>query len=96
MVTPKKNNNIYASGLPPDITEEKFIEFFGRAGVIRIDKFSGESKVKIYRNSDGTPKGDGLVSYVNEESLSIAISILNKQEISPGFRVSIEPVIPMF
>jgi len=94
--TPKINSNIYVSGLPPDITQERLQEFFGRAGVIRIDKFSGEPKVKLYRNSDGTSKGDGLISYVKEESLLIAISLLNKQEISPGYRVSIEPVIDIF
>jgi hypothetical protein len=33
---------------------------------------------------------------VKEESLLIAISLLNKQEISPGYRVSIEPVIDIF
>lgn len=90
--TPKKNTNLYISGLPSFITVDAVKEFFSRAGVIRIDKFTGMPKIKLYRDFDNKLKGDGLVSYVNSESLPMAVNMLENQEIEPGFKVHIEPV----
>ncbi|CAG9311006.1 unnamed protein product [Blepharisma stoltei] len=88
---PKVNTNLYVSGLPTDITVEKIIELFSKAGAIRLDKFTGQPKVKIYKDSQGKPKGDGLVSYAHDESVAMAISILQSKEIEPGFRLQLEP-----
>lgn len=90
--TPKINTNLYITGLPPGITTEKMHEFFSKAGVIRIDKFSGEPKIKLYNNAQGTPKGDGLISYAKTESLPLAITMLNGSEIEPGRAITVEPV----
>jgi HIV Tat-specific factor 1 len=36
------------------------------------------------------PKGDGVVSYAREESVDIALEMLNESEIRPGFVVKVE------
>lgn len=69
---------------------QEITEFFAKAGIIRVSGESGQPKIKIYTNPDGTPKGDGLVSYVKEESVVLALEILNEREIRPGFKISIE------
>lgn len=73
---PKINTNIYVQGLPPDITFEEMKEYFSKAGLIRINPETLQPAIKIYRNEDGTCKGDGLVSYKMAESVSIAKDIL--------------------
>jgi HIV Tat-specific factor 1 len=90
--TPKMNTNLYISGLPATITPEILKEFFSRAGVIRIDKFTGLPKIKLYYQ-DNKLKGDALVSYAKPESLTIAVTMLDKQEIVTGYPVHLEPVI---
>ena len=91
--TPKLNTNLYISGLPSHITPEELKDFFSKAGVIRIDKFTGLPKIKLYHGEDGELKGDGLVSYAKPESLTIAVTMLDKQEIKQGFPVHLEPVL---
>ena len=88
---PKVNTNVYISGLPATITEARVAEFFSKAGIIRLDKFTGEPKVKLYKDESGQPKGDALVSYAKEESVLLAITWLNNQEIEPGAVVAVQP-----
>ena len=89
--SPRVNTNVYISGLPLTVTPARLAEFFTKAGIIRLDKFSGEPKVKIYKDESGQPKGDALVSYVKEESVVLAITWLNGQEIEPGVPVTVQP-----
>lgn len=51
--TPRINTNIYIKGLPEDITEEEMAEFFGKAGIIRINQQTLKPTIKIYRSEDG-------------------------------------------
>lgn len=81
---------MYVSGLPPDITDEELREFACKAGVIRIDHQTGKEKIKIYKDDQGIPKGDAAISYAKEESITIALEMLNEKEIKPGFPVKIE------
>lgn len=89
------NTNLYISGLPSQTTPEELKDFFSKAGVIRIDKFTGLPKIKLYHNDQGDLKGDGLVSYAKPESLTIAVTMLDRQEIKPGYPVHLEPVLPL-
>lgn len=89
---PRINTNLYINGLPSDVNPDELLQFVSKAGVVRLDKFTGEPKLKLYRNEDGTMKGDGLISFLKIESVELAMTILNKQEIRPGFRVRVEPV----
>lgn len=89
--SPRVNSNVYISGLPLTITPARLVEFFTKAGVIRLDKFSGEPKVKLYMDEAGQPKGDALVSYAKQESVVLALTWLNGQEIEPGAPVTVQP-----
>jgi len=75
---PKINTNIYATGLPQDIKEEEVVEFFSKAGIIRLDFYTGEKRIKIYKDQDGGTKGDVLVSYQRPESVELALEILDQ------------------
>jgi RNA recognition motif-containing protein len=85
----KTNCFMYVQGLPiVDFDEQALFEFMKKAGVIAEDD-RGEPKLKLYRNSDGSLKGDGRVCYLKVESVSLAMTILDGSEIAPGFPVSI-------
>jgi HIV Tat-specific factor 1 len=61
-----------------------------KAGVLRLDLSTGREKVKIYKDENNLPKGDGVVSYAREESVDSAFEMLNESEIRPGFVVKVE------
>jgi HIV Tat-specific factor 1 len=69
----KANTSIYIKGLPDDVSLEELKEFFSKAGVIKSDVETGDSKIKIYRDELGRVKGDALVSYIKSESVELAI-----------------------
>ena len=47
--------------------------------------------IKIYRDEDsGQPKGDARIGYMMEESVDMAIEMLNETEIRPGYSISVE------
>ena len=58
-------------GLPDDATFEELKEFFGKAGVIRLDLKTGAEKIKIYKDDQERPKGDALISYLKNESKTV-------------------------
>ena len=64
---------------------------FGKFGLIEEDD-EGNPKVKLYARDDGTFSGDALVVYFKEESVSLAINILDDAELrigEPGTRMSV-------
>lgn len=61
-------------------------------GIIRVDPNDGKKKLKIYRNEDGSVKGDGMASYMRHESIELAIEMLNGKEIKPGYPVKVSKV----
>ena len=60
-------------------------DFFGKAGIIRIEPQNLKPRIKVYRDSDGKCKGDGLVTYKMIESVDIAKDILHDKEIMYKF-----------
>jgi hypothetical protein len=58
-----KNPNVYIQGLPSDITMETLAEFMRKCGIIKEDD-KGRPRLKIYRDDEGVPKGDGLCTYL--------------------------------
>ncbi|XP_076754489.1 RRM1_TatSF1_like and RRM2_TatSF1_like domain-containing protein barc [Xylocopa sonorina] len=74
------NTAIYVSGLPLDITMEELIALFNKCGLIARDE-KGKDKIKLYRDSNGQPKGDALCIYIKVESVDLALKILDKSQI---------------
>jgi HIV Tat-specific factor 1 len=87
---PKVNSNVYVNNLPKDITELEIVEYFSRCGFIRKDQRTGDYKVKLYKNEKGINKGDALISFLREESVTMAIDLLNQSEIRPGHKIIVE------
>lgn len=71
------NTNVYVSGLSVDTTEEEFIELMSKCGLIMKDPDTMKYKIKLYRNSDGTLKGDARCCYIKIESVGLALDILD-------------------
>ncbi|CRK96098.1 CLUMA_CG009534, isoform A, partial [Clunio marinus] len=61
---PEQNTKVYVSNLPLDITEEEFSELMGKCGMVMKDLKTGKLKMKLYRDSNGQLKGDGLCHYI--------------------------------
>merc|ERR1712218_164867 len=73
----QKSTKVYVSNLPTSITEESFVEFMSKCGMVEFDVRTKKPKVKIYRDEEGSPKGDGLCSYIKPESVQLALTILD-------------------
>uniref|UniRef100_T1J7Y3 17S U2 SnRNP complex component HTATSF1 n=1 Tax=Strigamia maritima TaxID=126957 RepID=T1J7Y3_STRMM len=76
-VDEKHNTNVYVSNLPTDITEEEFVEFMSKCGLIMKDTQTNALKIKLYRDANGYLKGDGLCCYIKVESVTLALNILD-------------------
>lgn len=73
-----RNTSIYISDLPTDkITKEELIKQFSKYGKIRISR-DGEPICKLYMNDKHLPKGDALITYCNEESVILAIEMMDE------------------
>ena len=84
-----KSTKVYVSKLPTDITEEEFIEFMSKCGMVEFDARTKKPKVKLYKDSDNQLKGDGLCSYIKHESVELALTILDGSDFK-GNTISVE------
>ncbi|XP_077597049.1 17S U2 SnRNP complex component HTATSF1 [Stigmatopora nigra] len=84
-----KNTNVYVSGLPPDTSQEEFVEMMSKCGIVMRDPISEEYKVKLYKDKDGNLKGDGLCCYLKRESVELALRLLDESEVR-GYKVHVE------
>ncbi|XP_008553426.1 HIV Tat-specific factor 1 homolog [Microplitis demolitor] len=75
-IDPVHNTAIYISGLPLDITMEQLVELVGKYGLIARDD-KNKDKIKLYRDSEGNPKGDALCTYIKVESVDLALKFLD-------------------
>ncbi|KAJ3570960.1 hypothetical protein NP233_g4065 [Leucocoprinus birnbaumii] len=78
-----KNTAIYVTGLPTDAEVEEIVERFSRCGVIE-EGDDGEPKVKMYARDDGTFSGEALVVYFKEDSVVLALNLLDEAELRLG------------
>ena len=68
---------MYVTGLPTDATEEEVGDLFKKAGVFLIDPVTEKPKIKLYRDAQGQIKGDALIIYLREESVGLAIDLMD-------------------
>ena len=73
----KINTNIYVQNLPAGTTAQDLFEYFSKVGQIRVDALTDVPKIKVYENQDA------LVSYAMEESVQLAIELLDGAEYRP-------------
>lgn len=83
---------MYITGLPPDTDADELTSRFGRFGLIEEDD-AGYPKVKLYAREDGSFSGDALVVYFKEESVDLAVTMLDDVELrlgEPGTRMHVQ------
>ncbi|KAH7914131.1 hypothetical protein BJ138DRAFT_1123787 [Hygrophoropsis aurantiaca] len=78
-----KNTAVYVTGLPLDAELDEIAECFGKFGVIEEDD-EGELKIKLYANDNGQFTGEALVVYFKEESVPLAVTLLDESELRIG------------
>lgn len=70
------NTKVYVSNMPLDTTEEEFVEFMSKCGLVA--KSDGKNfNIKMYKDSEGNFKGDALCTYIKVESVPLALQILD-------------------
>ncbi|KAJ1304654.1 hypothetical protein OPQ81_005795 [Rhizoctonia solani] len=84
-VAPRKSKNtaVFVSSLPPDAQADEIAARFGRFGLIMEDD-EGKPKVKLYHSENGTFTGEALVVYYKEESVDLAVTLLDDAELRLG------------
>ncbi|KAG6917824.1 hypothetical protein DXG01_000884 [Tephrocybe rancida] len=87
-----KNTAIYVTGLPADAEVEEIVERFSKCGVIEEDD-EGDPKVKMYAKDDGTFSGEALVVYFKEDSVLLALNILDDAELRFGDSSTVMTVV---
>ncbi|XP_048463782.1 HIV Tat-specific factor 1 [Rhincodon typus] len=88
-VEEQRNTNVYVSGLPPDITNDEFVELMSKFGIIMQNPETEEYKIKLYKDKDGNLKGDGLCCYLKKESIDLAVRFLDETEVR-GYKLHVE------
>lgn len=78
-----KNTAVYVTGLPCDADLEELVDRFSKCGVIEEDD-QGEPKLKMYARDDGSFSGEALVVYFMEDSVTLAINLLDEAELRLG------------
>ncbi|XP_030065744.1 17S U2 SnRNP complex component HTATSF1 [Microcaecilia unicolor] len=84
-----RNQNVYVTGLPPDITQDEFVEMMSKCGIIMRDPQTEDYKIKLYKDKEGNLKGDGLCCYLKKESVGLALRLLDESEIR-GHKLHVE------
>ena len=78
-----KNTAVWVTNLPPDIDTETIASVFSKAGVLLIGD-DGNPRIKMYYNEDGKFRGEALVMYFKEGSVSLAVTLLDDTELELG------------
>lgn len=72
------DTHVYVSGLPAHISEDEFVELMNKYGIISKKQEAGRpNNIKLYKNQDGSLKGDARCGYARKESADMAIEFLD-------------------
>jgi HIV Tat-specific factor 1 len=74
---------VYVTNLPSDTEIDEILERFGKCGVIEEDD-QGEPKIKMYAREDGTFSGESLVVFFKEDSVTLAVNLMDEAELRLG------------
>lgn len=80
---PPKKTAVWVSGLPPNATVDSIAAVFTKAGVLMIGD-DGEPRIKLYYDDEGNFKGEALVMYFKEGSVTLAVTLLDDTELEMG------------
>ncbi|XP_026753158.2 HIV Tat-specific factor 1 [Galleria mellonella] len=84
------NTKVYVSNLPLDITEEDFVNFMQKCGLVERDPSTQKMKVKLYMDKEQNCfKGDALCTYIKIESVDLALKLLDGSDFK-GHKVKVE------
>ncbi|KAK4876749.1 hypothetical protein RN001_009255 [Aquatica leii] len=84
------NTNVYVTNLPLSLTEEEFVDFMQKCGLVMRDVSTGKMKIKLYVDPETKNfKGDALCTYIRVESVNLALDLLDGSELK-GNKVKIE------
>ncbi|XP_059058283.1 HIV Tat-specific factor 1-like [Achroia grisella] len=84
------NTKVYVSNLPLDITEEDFVNFMQKCGLVERDVSTQKMKVKLYMDKEQNCfKGDALCTYIKIESVDLALKLLDGSDFN-GNKVKVE------
>jgi len=75
-----------------DVEVDEIVERFSRCGVIEEDD-EGEPKVKMYARDDGSFAGEALVVFFKEDSVTLAINLLDEAELRLGDYTNVMRVV---
>ncbi|KAF5303935.1 hypothetical protein FQA39_LY01720 [Lamprigera yunnana] len=89
-VDDEHNTKVYVTNLPLSLTEEEFVEFMQKCGLVMRDLSTGKMKVKLYTDAETKAfKGDALCTYIRIESVNLALQLLDGSDLK-GNKVKIE------
>lgn len=80
---------VYITGLPFDVTVDEVQAHFAKVGIIAINPLDQAPKIKLYRDEGGQLKGDASLCYNSEESVEMALNVLDGGYIRPNFCVTV-------
>ncbi|XP_013193722.1 HIV Tat-specific factor 1 [Amyelois transitella] len=84
------NTKVYVSNLPLDLTEEEFVNFMQKCGLVERDPSSQKMKIKLYMDKEQNCfKGDALCTYIKIESVDLALKLLDGSDLK-GSKVKVE------
>ncbi|XP_049877585.1 HIV Tat-specific factor 1 [Pectinophora gossypiella] len=84
------NTKVYVSNLPLDLTEEEFVNFMQKCGLVERDPSTQKMKVKLYMDKEyNCFKGDALCTYIKIESVDLALKLLDGSDLK-GNKIKVE------